>query len=196
MIEWIKLWVEQIIIAVIIAIIVEMILPNGNKKYIKMVLGLYILFTIISPVISRAGNLDTLLDFDYKKYFDKGIYKETSEEFEDTNNKLIEIAYIDKVKNDVISKIEKLGYKVDNINISIIGNTKSEKYGEISNLEIYISKGNKEEVENKIEIENINIGNNEKTKEESNITENEKKIIKNYVEKEYSLENTNIVKIY
>ena len=46
--EWISHWAETIIVAVIIGTIIEMILPSGNsKKYIKTVIGVYILFTII-----------------------------------------------------------------------------------------------------------------------------------------------------
>ena len=42
-----------IVIAVIISTIIEMILPsNKNKKYIQMVIGVYVLFNIISPIIS------------------------------------------------------------------------------------------------------------------------------------------------
>ena len=53
--EKISLWASQIIIAVIIGTIIEMILPKGNnKKYIKVVIGVYILFTILSPVITNA----------------------------------------------------------------------------------------------------------------------------------------------
>ncbi len=53
MISSISSWAEQIIIAVIIATILEMILPKGNsKKYIKTVIGIYILYTIISPIIT------------------------------------------------------------------------------------------------------------------------------------------------
>lgn len=53
MINSISSWAEQIVIAVIIVVIIEMILPKGNsKKYIKTVIGIYILYTIISPVIS------------------------------------------------------------------------------------------------------------------------------------------------
>ena len=43
--EWISDWVQGIIVAVIIVTIIEMILPNGNsKKYIKVVIGIYIIF--------------------------------------------------------------------------------------------------------------------------------------------------------
>lgn len=53
MINSLSSWAEQIIIAVIIATIIEMFVPKGNsKKYIKTVIGIYILYTIISPVIS------------------------------------------------------------------------------------------------------------------------------------------------
>ena len=48
MIEWIKNWTEGIIIAVIISIIIEMLVPDGkNKKYVKVVSGIYILYTKI-----------------------------------------------------------------------------------------------------------------------------------------------------
>ena len=61
--EWVSGWIQGIIIAVIISTIIEMILPEGNsKKYIKVVIGVYILFSIVSPVISKVtGNSFNLL---------------------------------------------------------------------------------------------------------------------------------------
>ena len=200
MINWIKLWVEQIIIAVIISIIVEMILPEGNKKYIKMVLGLYILFVMIGPVISKATNYDEILDFDYNRFFSKDVYSTSNtEKFENTNNKLIEQTYIEKIKSDIETKIEKMGYSVDNINISIIGNKSSENYGQISNLEIKISKLKEDKTStNKIQIQNINVGNNVTSNinsEELNITETDKKKIIEYITNEYSIMDKKIIKI-
>ena len=53
--EWVSSWIQGIIIAVIISTIIEMILPEGNsKKYIKVVIGVYILFSIVSPVINKV----------------------------------------------------------------------------------------------------------------------------------------------
>ena len=61
MIQFLSSWAEQIVLAVIIATIIELILPqNRNKKYIQMVIGIYILFNIISPIIK---NKDTILKF-------------------------------------------------------------------------------------------------------------------------------------
>ena len=67
MIDWISSWANSVIIAVIIATIIEMILPNGNnKKYIKTVIGIFILFSIIAPVISKISDND----FDLKNVMD------------------------------------------------------------------------------------------------------------------------------
>ena len=47
--NWISNWIQGIIIAVIIGTIIEMLLPEGNcKKYVKVVIGVYILFSIFS----------------------------------------------------------------------------------------------------------------------------------------------------
>ena len=54
-------WIEQIALAVIIVSIFEMLLPSGKtKKYIKMVLGIFIVFSIISPFVDSKAlyNLD------------------------------------------------------------------------------------------------------------------------------------------
>ena len=54
MINFLSNWIEQIAIAVIIVSIFELILPKGNlKKYIKLVLGIYIIFCMIYPFVNR-----------------------------------------------------------------------------------------------------------------------------------------------
>lgn len=49
MINWISNWAQGIIVAVIIGTIIEMVLPEGNcKKYVKVVIGIYIIFNNFS----------------------------------------------------------------------------------------------------------------------------------------------------
>ncbi len=49
-------------ICIFVALIIEMLVPNGNiKKYVRVVIGIYIIFVILNPIIS---NLDT---FDVNK---------------------------------------------------------------------------------------------------------------------------------
>ena len=63
MISFMSSWAEQIVLAVIVATIIEMILPkNKNKKYIQMVIGVYVLFNIISPIIENKD------EFSIEKY--------------------------------------------------------------------------------------------------------------------------------
>ena len=55
MISKISFWCRNIIIIVVISSIIEMILPdNKNKKYIKVVVGITILFTIIRPILGNS----------------------------------------------------------------------------------------------------------------------------------------------
>lgn len=55
MVPKISLWCRNIVIVVVISSIIEMILPdNKNKKYIKVVIGITILFTIIHPIIGNS----------------------------------------------------------------------------------------------------------------------------------------------
>lgn len=59
MIEFMKVWCEEIIVSIIIAIIIEMFVPQGNiKKYVRVVVGIYIVFVIINPIISNLDNIN------------------------------------------------------------------------------------------------------------------------------------------
>ena len=61
MINFLSTWAEQIIIAVIIATIIELILPNNkNKKYIQMVIGIYILFNKNEYLLKSVMNTSFL----------------------------------------------------------------------------------------------------------------------------------------
>ena len=68
MIEFISSWAEQIVLAVIVATIIELILPkNKNKKYIQMVIGVYVLFNIISPIIKNKEKI-SVKEYNIDKY--------------------------------------------------------------------------------------------------------------------------------
>lgn len=51
--EMIKAWVRDLAILVIFASMLEMLLPNGSlKKYVKLVMGFFVMLTILNPVLS------------------------------------------------------------------------------------------------------------------------------------------------
>lgn len=122
-IEWISDWTGGIIVAVVIGAVIEMILPEGNsKKYIKVVIGVYVLFTIVSPVITKftgkTVQVSDILDLD--KYIE-----ETEESMkvqntiQDSNQSSILEVYSSGIKDDMKAKIEAKGYKVNDIAIEV-----------------------------------------------------------------------------
>lgn len=203
MISFLKTWINQIILAVIITTIIEMILPNGNnKKYIKMVIGLYVLFTIIQPIITKVtGNSIDISNFDYKKYFNSDVLETSSEDFENNNSKLIKQAYINNIKEDIENKIKQKGYELINCNISIIDDENKETYGTIQNISLKLKKqtNKSEEISsNIIKVENISVTTNNNTLntnilEEADISSDEKKKIIQYLSEEYSIDIKSIV---
>lgn len=205
MIIFLKTWISQIIVAVIIGAIIELILPNGNnKKYIKMIIGMYVLFTIIQPVVTKiTGNNLDITTFNYNKYFDEDIIESSTQDFENNNSKLIKQAYINNIKEDIVQKLKQKGYKVIDCNIEILDDENQENYGSIRNINLTVNPLSDENKENKfnennINIENvqINISNNttETTnKEEINISDKEKQEIIKYLSEEYSINKTDII---
>ena len=51
-----KAWCENILVAVMISTLIEMLLPEGkSQKYIRVVIGIYIIFTILQPVLKLTN---------------------------------------------------------------------------------------------------------------------------------------------
>ena len=79
MINFLGKWIEGIAIAVIVASIVEMILPDGNiKKYVKIVLGIYIIFSIISPFVDRKELYNLNISKEIDTYSNNIVSNETN----------------------------------------------------------------------------------------------------------------------
>lgn len=187
MIEIINSWAQKIIIVVIICTIIEMILPEGkNKKYIKTVIGIYVVFTIISPIISKLNNTS----LDLNKYFNKenNLSIETSSIID--TNEYIEEVYTENLKTDIKAKIAAINYQTKEIDLQI--ETKNEEtYGAILGVELKVQKMYEEIKTNTIKIEKIIIG--EEKIEQVNISDEEKKHIKQYLAEMYCIREENIV---
>lgn len=208
MINWITNWAEAIIIAVVIATIIEMILPEENcKKYIKVVIGVYILFTIISPVITKfTGKTVSVSDLiDLSKYVDEVKEKEKSQNLLAQNNETnIKDMYISNLKTDIKSKLKGKGYTTQNINLDI---SNDENYT-LNKIYLSVSKiDENEETDNtqtnevsKIETVNevnVSISNEvtstETKKEKDSLSTSDKKEIKEYLSSVYEIQEKNIV---
>ncbi|MBP3597177.1 MAG: stage III sporulation protein AF [Clostridia bacterium] len=107
MIDFFVECVESIIIAIIFVIIIEMLLPNGsNKKYIKMVSGIYLMFTILNPFL-ELFNKDISLDL-----FENIDSIETSSNISED---YLKNYYTESFKTAIKADLKELGYDIDEI---------------------------------------------------------------------------------
>ena len=144
--EWVNSWIQGIIIAVIISTIIEMILPQGNcKKYIKVVIGVYILFTIVSPVITKLSGKDFSLSnmIDLDEYV-QASSSNTQEELEASQEEQIKNIYINSLKSDMTEKIKSKGYEIISIDLEIENN---EQYT-LKQIDLSLQKSENEENQN------------------------------------------------
>lgn len=198
MIEWIKSWSNGIIVAVIIAVIFELIIPNGNnKKYIKMVISLYVLFVILDPIISKFTSLNgiEINTKEYEKYFDSTNTLETSTTLD--SEKLINNTAEKRVKENISNKLKELGYKVESISINI-----NNESGQINKIVLTVRKNDNgtddsEHLESNnsiVKIDNVNevnISSKDNTKK-SNLRKSDIQKIKRLICKEYEVAEENI----
>lgn len=217
MIGWITNWAGGIIIAVIVATIIEMILPEGSsKKYIKVVIGVYILFTIISPVVSKfTGKTVAVSDIiDLNQYIDELKKKEKTQNLlQEDNTASIRDIYIGNLKSDIQNKLKGKGYTVKSIALDVgyddnytlnkitLSITKKEKQNYDEDEENNSTSNNTivsavNEVNISISSSNITNAqtstNNEKSSK-SNLSSSDKKKIKEYLSSVYEINEKNIV---
>ena len=215
MIEWISNWAGGIVVAVIIGTVIEMILPSGNsKKYIKVVIGIYVLFTIVSPVITKFTGetieVSDILDLD--KYVEEAEDVAIQNNIQ-SNNQIMEV-YSSGIKEDLKAKIEAKGYMVNSIDIGIANDESYsitditidvEKEEKVDGNEMVENEENTGEADstNKVEqIENVNkveisiagdSTNSNKDSNEDSLSNSEKKELKEYLSSVYEVNENNII---
>ncbi|HIT70831.1 MAG TPA: stage III sporulation protein AF [Candidatus Scatovivens faecipullorum] len=140
MILAIKNWCEGIVIAIIISIIVELLLPNGNnKKYVKVVSGIYIMFVILNPILEMLK-----YDINFENMFNFGETQQVTQ----TMSQDIKDIYVVGIKESIKQDIEKLGYNVETLEILLDSN-----YENIEKIELKVElKEDKVKAVEKVEI--------------------------------------------
>lgn len=124
-----------------------MILPEGNnKKYIKVVIGIYVLFTIVSPVITKFFGKEIKVSeiLDLNEYIQEvEASSKMKESVENENAGNITSIYVNGIKEDMKAKIEAKGYVVNNIELQI-GNYDTYEIAEVK-LDIVTNKNSYQE---------------------------------------------------
>lgn len=218
MIDFLVTWAEQIIIALIIIVIIEMILPNSNKKYIKVIFGIFIIYIILSPIISIKS--DEFINLIKNDIDSENITNLTNEE---NSIDIINGTFLETYESNIIYAIESsldfYGYSIKvedieinnnndilNLKIKILDENNEIAKGNIKDNINYNEKSNVRAV-NQVEIDKIEIYNNNLLDDESTLkTENEKNYsnnnnreetinneIINYISETFNIKKENII---
>ena len=197
MIDWFRAWSKGIVCAVIIGTLIEMILPDNNsKKYIKIIIGIFVVYTIISPVIEQfsGSNLDDYIELDeYIEASSNSIADKNS--LSDKASSSIKRIYIQNLQSDIKTRLKEKGYIADNINIGI---SNDDSYN-IEKLEISISEkiavdeGEKQakSIVDSIRYIKVKIEDNSENKG-GVIDDNDKNTIKKIIKENYDIPESNI----
>lgn len=120
MINFLSSWVKNLALALILVSILEMILPNNKtKKYVKMIMGLYILFSIISPFIENSNIFDlNKITLDTYSEETQTVISTTDEKVDQTSmDKRLNQIYEEELEKSIFQKIEENGYEIESCNV-------------------------------------------------------------------------------
>ncbi len=158
MIEFLSSWAKSLGVTIVIVSILEMLLPNNKtKKYIRMVLGIFVIFNIISPFITNKdklnfnsidmGNIGNMSTYETSSSLDDEVVNQTS------MDERIEDLYQEELEKDITKKVEEEGFEVTNCKVEAKipdkNNQENEEDTGITKIELKIEKSDKKEETNK-----------------------------------------------
>lgn len=206
--DFINTWAQGIIVAVIIATIIEMILPNSSSsKYIKVVIGIFVLFTIVSPIVNKFSNNNISNEIDFDSYVQSSTDETIAASMNINNEDTIRKMYEENLKIDIKTKITQKGYTVGDINLEILNDNNYT----LNKIDLKITAKNETTTQNgngssnnvttiveNIENIKIDIGGSRKDEqtqqsEPSIISETEKRKLKQYLSSVYEVNENNIL---
>lgn len=154
-VSFISSWLKDIVVLFILISIAELVMPKGNmKRYIDLIIGFLIIFTIITPfarIIKKDFSFDETV-FNYSN--STSLNNKEDVNFQMEQEKQIEKLYKEKIKEEIIKLVEEESlYMVGDVILDLIQD--EEVYGKIKHLEIIIKDRNENTKENKVSIEKV-----------------------------------------
>lgn len=191
MINFLNVWVKNLCLALVVVSILEMLLPNNKtKKYIKMVMGLYILFSIISPFVKNKDMLNINVENIYKEYSVETASSDTKKINQNSMNNRLNELYSKNLENDITKKLENKGYNINSckVKVHISQNNDTKETGiEQIKLNVDSKKLNNNEKEN-YNKETNNESDNQESTINSQISAIDLINIKNFLIDEYGVD--------
>lgn len=184
MISFISLWVKEIITVLIIVIMLDIIIPEThNKKFIKLVMGLFVLYTIVKPIVSSKvrnfsfSNSINVSSLNVQNYSNSNIVSDSN----------IEDVYKVKLKENIEGGLSQKGYECQIVDLQI--ETADGRFGEIKQIELNVSKKESNDV-NEIKIEEVNL---EKEKVMNSLNEEKIEEVKEFLSSTFGVSKENII---
>lgn len=114
MITFMNTWAKNLGLAIVVISILEMLLPNNKiKKYIRMVMGIYILFCILPPWIQDKDMIQNNIEDLAASVSTGNTTINASKEVDQTSmNERIQELYIEELEKDIRKKMKEQGYEV------------------------------------------------------------------------------------
>lgn len=210
MLEFLKSWIINIVTITIILILFEIIMPSGKiKKVISLIAGFILLIAVINPFFAlKNKNFDLGQNvISDSMYIDKNELEASSKLLKDKQMKQVSQVY----KEKVINSIQEQALKVDGVSqakadIEINEDYSSDKFGEITRVNLQVKRGKKKSDSVKIisvmPVEKVDISlpfikgkKNNKTVE-APVDEESKKIteqLRQTINKSFEIKNDNII---
>ncbi len=170
----INAWSRSIVISVILTVIIEMILPeNNSKKYIKIILGIFVVYSIISPIFDffSSNSVDGLIDkgeavieASSSNVRENGSYKS----YGDYADMAVKNIYVQSLQTEINNELQRKNYIPETIEISILDD------GTYNINSIRVKIKDKKEVD-----KDENKNKNNKNKQAQSIVETVKQIVIN-----------------
>lgn len=153
MINIISNWAGELVVTLVVVTLIEMLLPNNKiKKYVKTIIGLYIVFCIISPFVNKE-KFATILEKVEEEIKKDQIEKQLAREIE-SSDKSIESLYIQEFEKDISKQVEKFGYKVKKCEVDIKIEAAKEN-AEVNSINLKIGDKLDNQNSTNVQIENI-----------------------------------------
>lgn len=193
MVNFLSSWTKSLCLALIVVSILEILLPNNKtKKYIKMIMGLYILFSIISPFIQNSNKFD-LNGIDFNEYIENAEQTDAQIIDQTSMDKRLTEIYIQELEKDITQKIEEKGYMVNKCKVSANISNDNQNSG-IDKIILKLKKQveKKQSIEEKLvteiqKIQQVDISVNNKDDTTSDLNKTDIEDIKKFLLEEYGV---------
>lgn len=177
-------YIKTIVVFLIFAAFAEMVMPDSNfRKYIGVILGLFMILTLLNPLLKLTKGFD----FDLSELIGESSLtaKFPQEKIEkNRGNQLVTEIYKEELKDSVEENLKQEGFFISSVQVEV-EEEPGENYGSILSVEILLGQ---EKLAKLIQVEPVRaFAKEEKNQEEKQEGSEEQKKIQRIMEKNYGV---------